>query len=417
MDSIQQVVDDLARRLHRSVAIDDPRLNLLAYSAHTGAVDQVRTTSILTKTAPPAVRKWVQDQGIMGATAAVRLGPNPGLGLEGRICIPIRQQGVLFGLLWLAEPEGTIGPSEIGEAESAAADAAIVLHRDQLLQDLRMGRERELVRDLLSDDPALRLQGAAGLTESDSAAEIGISVAIVAKPVHPAGLPLDELALTAIDDALLDVRRRVTWRHAFHLRRPDHGILIVVGKKRAPRGANPIELAEQLHAALIRGLPSGSWNVLVGVGDAQVSLVESVVSYRQALGALRLAEIMPSVSKVAEWSRLGMYRLLAEFPLERLNLETLPAALVALANRQDSALLDTLEAYLDHAGHARRAAEDLGIHRVSLYDRLHRVEAITGVDLENGHERLALHLGLKLARLAGLLAPTSGPRRKFVIHL
>jgi hypothetical protein len=48
------------------------------------------------------------------------------------------------------------------------------------------------------------------------------------------------------------------------------------------------------------------------------------------------------------------------------------------------------------------AADALGIHRATFYYRLHRIERITGLNLQSGDDRLALHLGLKLARLAGV---------------
>jgi hypothetical protein len=67
-------------------------------------------------------------------------------------------------------------------------------------------------------------------------------------------------------------------------------------------------------------------------------------------------------------------------------------------------LLGTLETYLDLAGSAQRTAAALSLHRATLYYRLRRIEQIVGVDLEDGNDRLALHLSLKLARLAGIIA-------------
>ena len=62
----------------------------------------------------------------------------------------------------------------------------------------------------------------------------------------------------------------------------------------------------------------------------------------------------------------------------------------------------TLEAYLDLAGDARATAEALSLHRATMYYRLNRIEEITGARLKTGDDRLALHLGLRLARLSGL---------------
>ena len=45
------------------------------------------------------------------------------------------------------------------------------------------------------------------------------------------------------------------------------------------------------------------------------------------------------------------------------------------------------------------------MHRTSVYYRIGRIEEVAGVDLENGEDRLALHLAIKIARLAGLAGP------------
>ncbi|MCF0079300.1 helix-turn-helix domain-containing protein [Streptomyces lomondensis] len=59
----------------------------------------------------------------------------------------------------------------------------------------------------------------------------------------------------------------------------------------------------------------------------------------------------------------------------------------------------TAEVYLDCAGQAARAAAELGIHRQTLYYRLSRIEKLTGLDLDDGEDRLLLHMTLKGARL------------------
>ncbi len=65
-------------------------------------------------------------------------------------------------------------------------------------------------------------------------------------------------------------------------------------------------------------------------------------------------------------------------------------------------MITTLETYLDLAGDAKASAERLSLHRGTLYYRLQKAERIAGVDLGSGSDRLALHLGFKLARLIGL---------------
>ena len=69
--------------------------------------------------------------------------------------------------------------------------------------------------------------------------------------------------------------------------------------------------------------------------------------------------------------------------------------------RGASADCDAGGAYLDLAGDAKRTAEYLHLHRATLYYRLDKAQQLTGVDLRDGNDRLALHMSFKLARLVG----------------
>jgi len=75
-------------------------------------------------------------------------------------------------------------------------------------------------------------------------------------------------------------------------------------------------------------------------------------------------------------------------------------------------LLVTAETYLDSAGDAQRAAAALHIHRGTLYQRLARIEQLSGLDLANGMDRLTLHLGIKLAPSRHLRSADQIPRRQ-----
>ncbi|NEB73998.1 PucR family transcriptional regulator, partial [Streptomyces sp. SID14478] len=103
----------------------------------------------------------------------------------------------------------------------------------------------------------------------------------------------------------------------------------------------------------------------------------------------------PRLGPDTQWSAIGPYRLLTALPVEAAH-DPVVAPLLAPAHRQ---LARTAEVFLDCAGQAGRTAAALGIHRQTLYYRLSRVEQLTGLDLDEGEDRLLLHMGLKAARL------------------
>ena len=63
----------------------------------------------------------------------------------------------------------------------------------------------------------------------------------------------------------------------------------------------------------------------------------------------------------------------------------------------DGRLVDTLRVFLDRAGNIPAAADELHVHRTTLYYRLDRIRALAGLDLDDGRVRLALHVGLAMA--------------------
>jgi DNA-binding PucR family transcriptional regulator len=60
-------------------------------------------------------------------------------------------------------------------------------------------------------------------------------------------------------------------------------------------------------------------------------------------------------------------------------------------------LLITARTVLDCGGDIAAAAASLHIHRTTLYYRIDRIEALTGVNLRAGPRRDDLHLALRLA--------------------
>ncbi|MBT2468792.1 helix-turn-helix domain-containing protein, partial [Streptomyces sp. ISL-66] len=120
-------------------------------------------------------------------------------------------------------------------------------------------------------------------------------------------------------------------------------------------------------------------------------------AWQQAVAAARAAGARPQLGPVAQWSAIGPYRMLAFVAEEAVD----DPAARALLGPAHSELARTAEVFLDCAGQAGRAAAALGIHRQTLYYRLARVEQLTGLDLDEGEDRLLLHMSLKAARLHG----------------
>jgi hypothetical protein len=391
LSELQALAEALAQRLGRGVAIDDPELHLLVHTAHRGMTDRVRTQSILERTVDAELLAYVRGFGVDRASEPwVRVDAMPERDLMARLCAPIRAQGVLLGYLWIIEADAPLTDAQVADVVDVARSAAVVMHRERLLVDVERGRDRERLRDLLSDDETVRRAAVDALRAADRVPREEALQVLVAHVTGDAG---GEELPQLVEDALDRVARRQGPPPALSLARGDHGVLLLDG-----RGAAPAAAVEAVRRDVLAHLPGTS--LRTGLGQAVAGLEHVQRSWQQARQALRVGEVVPGFGPDVSWSELGVYRMLVHLPVGALPDDSIPSELLALLETDSGReLVRTVEAYLDRAGDARATAEALHVHRTSLYYRLTRFQTISGLDLGNGNDRLAVHLALKLLRL------------------
>jgi DNA-binding PucR family transcriptional regulator len=177
-----------------------------------------------------------------------------------------------------------------------------------------------------------------------------------------------------------------------------HGVLLVALSERG----SIAELAQRAQDALDTAF-AGDGHAVIGFSEACAHLRDAHRAHGHARLALRVAGALLDHDTPAGWDGLGAYRLLAraaETPHARELIHPGLPKLFALHSKES--LVQTLETYLDNGCDTKLTAEALFLHRASLYYRLQRIETITGTSLKSGADRLALHSGLKLARLVGI---------------
>ena len=232
----------------------------------------------------------------------------------------------------------------------------------------------------------------------DDSGLLGLRGPVIAVVVRTAGAaaPLPQPALA---ESLRDVTRGRSAGTVIGLANPDHGVLVAHDQGTAAGH----ELADAARASLLLRLQPGGTgtSVVAGIGDPSI-LADARGSYRQAKRTARVAATIGRAGPVARWQDLGVYRTLAQLPADAEAAASLDPRLATLLDQADGPVITTLETYLDLAGDAKASAERLSLHRGTLYYRLQKAERIAGVDLRSGCDRLALHLGFKLARLIGL---------------
>ncbi|WP_324276546.1 helix-turn-helix domain-containing protein [Blastococcus brunescens] len=370
-DDLQELVDEVSRLLSAPATLEDADFTLLAFCAHddsaAGAMDAVRTRSILTRGSPATTRTWFEEFGIAAAEGPLRTPADPAAGILTRLVVPVRHAGRTHGYLWLLDggridPADTTDPGLAAAVELAAEAGRLLAWRAASDDDL--GRP---LSDALGGSATGRAQGMRTLA---TALADELPLVVVALVPGPDGLP-------------------VRWQ------RPGAGaVAAVLDDPAGPVAAVLVPLtrsadlrpAGALAAASLAGLPAGARPGSprcarasptcpasgLRPGPRRASPRSSPPSPRGALGGARGLAAGHRASR----PRPGRRPLLA-----------------------DAVLTGTAEAFLDCAGSASRAATALRIHRQTLYYRLSRIEAVTGLDLADGGARLLLHTSLRAARL------------------
>lgn len=400
---LQQLVDALASPLGRAVEIYDARLSLLAYSAGQQDGDPVRLRAIIDRRPPAAVRARLLEHGIRDVAVYVRVPADPDLRMRARVCVPIRCQQLLLGHVSLIENGRRLDEEELEAVVRAARHAGQLLYRHRLLLDDERAAARRLSKALCADDAATRVEAADELLQSGRLAAAASYCAVVARVEAPPQTSR-QLLYVAVGAALERARRVVPPHTAMSRQEPSEG-LVVLGLTEGDDAAAPA-FAEKMLGFLVDATAElDRVRVRVGIGASRADLHDVHASLREARTATDVAASVPELGNPVSWSSLGSYRMIAGWSWEQaLDWSVLPAGLSALLDHADSEVLTTtLECYLDRGGDAQATSAELFVHRTSLYGRLRRIEAITGLELRDGDDRLALHLGLRMLRLAGRL--------------
>ncbi|WSQ13271.1 helix-turn-helix domain-containing protein [Streptomyces sp. NBC_01231] len=397
-DEIQQIVDGLAERLGRSVAIDDPTLRLIVASRHFGDEDACRVQAVMLRQLERRITEWVLDHGIVDFKGPGYVPGDPEVGSSRRLCVPLRCHGLLVGYLWLIDDDETLSKEEIDDAESAAEAVAVALYRRELLNQRERSRRQELVWALVSTDPAAR---ARAWQEAVDEQRLCSTEYMVAAVIEAAGSPQeagpDDME-TALALAVENVVRTQPAASTLSTTQGRRALLITTGVRRPSQETLAARVLRELDA---RKSPGLRWTI--GFGSVVAHADDAALSYEQARLAAKAAVLLPELGDIVHWAALGPYSMLLKLPPGELKPSSCPLPLLRLIEQDPGgSLLSTLESYLDCAGDAARTAETLHVHRSTLYYRLGRIEAICDVDLRDGTARLTLHMGTKLVRLTSL---------------
>ncbi len=360
-DELQEVLDELASRLGRSVSLDAPDGTLLGYSSQRGDADPARIEAILTRRVSQSVLDYQRSHAIDAATGPVSLPPNPELGMTARTCLPVRRGRRVLAYLWILDDSGMPAAATRMTVREAGRRIEALLAPDP------SPRGDALMARLFTDRPPRNLID--DLARADSRVRTDLLEFVVVVPTTTTG----DRRAPARDPSPPPAPGSVLGR-AWH-----RGQLLVL------TNARPSVTWSHRDFVVGRSAPFGSAD---GVEVGKLSA--------QAIAAAGCAAVDAALPQVTGWDDLGVYRRLLLTTRPEDWPETLP---IPDDDRSAPMLRRTLEVYLDTGGDAARSISELGIHRTTFYYRLDRLANVYGIRLDDGLARSDLHLALKTYRL------------------
>lgn len=393
-DDYQELVDEISELLGAPATLENRDFELIAFGAYDSegdldpsALDPVRARSILTRRSTAAVRAWFEGFGITRATGPVRIPRTPEAGVHrGRVCLPVRHRSVVLGYVWLLDYDPGPSQQQLDAAMGVTARIGALLadeaqHGADLTRELRavLTAERGWQREMAVAELRSALGGRAD----------GPHTVVCVAPWPSAG-PDDAPSVRTVPGAT--ALCTLPWG----ARGPALALLLRL------RSADVLTPATTAAARLLDrardsapGGRDGGPAVTAGIAAPRTDLAGLGAAWEEASASARAARAEPRLGPVARWASIGAFRLLTALPPGSSH----DPAVSPLFSPAQAGLARTAETYLDCAGQAGRTAAELGIHRQTLYYRLSRIEQLTGLDLDDGEDRLLLHMALKAARL------------------
>lgn len=381
-NDIQSVVDHLAESLRRSVSVDDRNRQYLTSSRHFGDLDDLRVNVLLSRELSHEASEYL----FSFVDAAQGVGPievpaNQSLGIFRRRCYPVQKGDTCVGYLWLIGDATKAEDRLIAQAlpllaEALTYPAPSTPRQDSeiwnsLPQQIVHPRRRQAMQELWSSQTI------------DLRSQIAVVVA------YAPGLTFEATILAQkLDDfaARSPLDRRVLRLSA--AAREDLAITLLRFPSDQPQQMLQMSQAHRLNEHETLGITFG-YSDLGRLGELEELLTQAALAAYTAFEWGQLA---------VSWAETRYFGLLLEAALEDPS-RVIPSQIASLLSSGAGAdLLKTAIVFFQEACEISKTSHRLRIHRTTLYYRLARIEELTGYDLKNGNDRLALQLGTALTK-------------------
>ncbi|WP_130452408.1 PucR family transcriptional regulator [Leucobacter luti] len=379
-DRLFSLANSVAQAFGGSVAIEDHRRNILAYSALPGqAIDSLRANGILTRRTPDGPLNEVRYRQVFAADGISRF-PTENQ-FAPRAALPLRAGSIPLGSIWVIDPNGDDLDTPLSPEKREVLQSAAELASGYIVDAWRFdhGDER-------SKETALR-RLFSGTPHENDATVLGMR-----PDKNYLVLAIDSGAV--LEGDLSEIRTAASRHLSVYF--PGSVCSVMEGKVVAlvPSAATePVARSlERLLPELVRLTGSACNCGLSAPRRPSPSLSED---YERAVRVAECAREMRIAVATPDAVQPQLILRECADALRGSDLQ-LPEAASLLAEGEEETRV-TLLAWLEERGSAPRVAERLNVHEQTVRYRVRQATSRLGLDLDDPDRRLALWLQLRLA--------------------
>lgn len=385
LEEFQAYVDDIAARTGAATTLIHPNFDLVVFSRH-AEVDEVRREGIMyRRTANPAIHDFFNRYLRQGGEA-ISTPARPGIGVDfRRLWIPLRWHGVVYGYFALFDCDADAVRDQLGWILGHAESAARRLYLDEVARR----RDNAQLATLLGHDAEARDAAFDLLWETGKLRRDASYVVLSIQPRDP-GHGAEAIGGWSFRPELGEDALTVT---------DGHGMLALLPA--GPRVTDTAQAVVRAHGKLSA--------LLVGIGSPVARPREAHRSARQAVLAAQVGQRVPELGDVVAWDGLGPWTALARLWRHGEAAETIDPRVRRLLGSEGPEQVDLVRRFIAPQADVSALARSLEVHRATVYGRIERLERAYGLRLADPEDRLAIEMGLRLARLYAEPGMSVGP--------
>lgn len=402
MKELQRRVDEIADELGSAMYIEDVDSYPIVTSAQVGAIDEARVRMLLNRVPTTEHLKYFSEHGVYSSRVPVRIPRNENLGLLSRVAFPIHSEGRVMARAWLIDGEDTLADEDIAQIAELINTLLPLISEDENSERDRVSRAGAALRDLVHAGDVERQSRYWELERTfrlDSYSLVTTCVVEYSDLVQPRQVnPQPERP--SITDRVCNAFAASIGEGFELMAYASEGALYAVVATN--RGANAVK-DEIFNAARRAGVLNDLALMSVGFGEPISSGAGIVRSLEKAAYVSAVQKTESDREKVTSWPELGEMQIFFAVKWDLSGVTSICPGVGNLLSEGKLDLAQTLLCWLEREGDVEQVAEELHIHRTTLYYRLEKIADRVGSEALKGRERLTAHAALRLAKSCDLM--------------